>query len=251
MNVLGVDVGGTGTKGAVIDTLTGAVVEPKHRLLTPKPATPQRLADTIAELRDHFDWRGPIGIGLPSVIQAGVVRTAAHISDDWIGVDAQTFLGERLACPITLLNDADAAGLAEVRFGAGQKQNGVVLMLTLGTGIGSALFINKRLVPNTELGHLVLAESSIGRCEAEGYAADSIRKRESLDWHAWAERLNQVIAAYESLLWPDLIILGGGGSKKFDRIRSHLRTRAAIVPAEQRNLAGIIGAACAASTDDN
>ncbi|MBV71058.1 MAG: polyphosphate glucokinase [Myxococcales bacterium] len=242
MNALGIDIGGTGIKGAVVDTTTGRVITDRYRLLTPKPATAMAVIETVRAIQTHFSWSGPIGIGLPSVIQRGVPKTAAHISDEWIGLNAEDRFSDGLATSVTLLNDADAAGLAELRFGAGRQRSGTVLMVTLGTGIGSALLIDGQLVPNTEFGHL-----KMGDFEAEDYAADSIRKKQALDWPVWAGRLNEVLEAYEALLWPDLIILGGGGSKKYNKYQHLLKTKAAIAVAEFGNMAGIIGAAIAAA----
>ncbi len=241
MNVLGIDIGGTGIKGAVVDTTSGIVVTERHRILTPKPATPAAVIETVRSIQEHFDWRGSIGVGLPSVVHNGIAKTAAHISDRWLDFDAEAFFSEGLKTDVTLLNDADAAGLAECRFGAGRTKNGTILVVTLGTGIGSALLIDGKLIPNTEFGHM-----KMGDLEAEEYAADSVRKKEKLDWSVWAGRLNDVLNAYEALLWPDLIILGGGGSKKYKKYEQLLDTTAPIAVAEFGNMAGIIGAAVAA-----
>jgi len=237
---LGIDIGGSGIKGAVVDLETGEFVTERHRIATPKPATPAAVADTVNEIVQGFRWSGPIGVGLPSVVQRGVARTAANIDDGWIGADAQALLSEVTGCPARVLNDADAAGLAEFRYGAGRHTEGVVLLLTLGTGIGSALFSDGVLVPNTELGHLI-----IDGVEAEHFASDGVRKREGLDWPTWSARLSHVLQHYHRLWWPDLIILGGGVSKRHAHFVHLLEVDAPIVPAQLQNRAGIVGAAAA------
>ena len=240
MHSLGIDIGGSGIKGAVVDLETGEFVTERHRIATPKPATPAAVADTVNEIVQGFRWSGPIGVGLPSVVQRGVARTAANIDDGWIGADAQALLSEVTGCPARVLNDADAAGLAEFRYGAGRHTEGVVLLLTLGTGIGSALFSDGVLVPNTELGHLI-----IDGVEAEHFASDGVRKREGLDWPTWSARLSHVLQHYHRLWWPDLIILGGGVSKRHAHFVHLLEVDAPIVPAQLQNRAGIVGAAAA------
>ncbi len=240
MHSLGIDIGGSGIKGAVVDLETGEFVTDRHRIATPKPATPAAVVDTVNEIVQRFQWSGPIGVGLPSVVQRGVARTAANIDDGWIGTHAEALLSEVTGCPARVLNDADAAGLAEFRYGAGRDTEGVVLLLTLGTGIGSALFSDGVLVPNTELGHLI-----IDGVEAEHFASDGVRKREALDWPTWSARLSHVLQHYHRLWWPDLIILGGGVSKRHTHFVHLLEVDAPIVPAQLQNRAGIVGAAAA------
>ena len=240
MHSLGIDIGGSGIKGAVVDLETGEFVTDRHRIATPKPATPAAVVDTVNEIVQRFQWSGPIGVGLPSVVQRGVARTAANIDDGWIGTHAEALLSEVTGCPARVLNDADAAGLAEFRYGAGRDTEGVVLLLTLGTGIGSALFSDGVLVPNTELGHLI-----IDGVEPEHFASDGVRKREALDWPTWSARLSHVLQHYHRLWWPDLIILGGGVSKRHTHFVHLLEVDAPIVPAQLQNRAGIVGAAAA------
>jgi polyphosphate glucokinase len=240
MHILGLDVGGSGIKGAPIDTTSGALLHERHRIPTPSPPTPDAMVETMAEIVAHFNWQGLVGCGFPAVVKEGVVHTAANIAPEWVGRSAQEMLAHATGCPTWLLNDADAAGLAEMHFGAGQGRGGVVLVATLGTGIGTALFVNGHLVPNTELGHI-----EIHNRDAETYASDGVRKQLDLKWNHWALRLNEYLAMMERLFWPDLIIIGGGVSKKHDKFFPFLTTRAEIVPAHLRNEAGIIGAALA------
>lgn len=242
MKILGIDVGGTGIKGAPVDTETGELLVARHRILTPQPAKPQPVADVVGELARHFDWNGPIGAGFPAVIQHGVARTAANIHKNWINTDASALFAESTGCPVTVVNDADAAGLAEMTFGAGIDRTGVVLLVTIGTGLGTSVFINGHLLPNTEFGHIEID------CEdAELLASDSARQTNDLSWKKWAERLDTYLLRLEALIWPDLIILGGGVSKKHKKFIPRLTVRAEVLPAETLNEAGIIGAALAAS----
>lgn len=238
MTILGIDIGGSGIKGALVDTEAGCFVGERHRIPTPQPATPAAVAETVRAIVDHFGYAGPLGVGLPAVVQQGVARTAANIHADWIGTDAEALLQAATGCPTRVVNDADAAGIAEMRFGAGRDCGGVVMVVTLGTGIGSALFTDGVLLPNTELGHML-----VGGVEAEHYASDAVRKREDLGWKAWAARLDDVLRAYRALWWPDRFILGGGVSKKHAKYLGRLTVEAEVVPARLLNHAGIIGAA--------
>jgi polyphosphate glucokinase len=239
--VVGIDIGGSGVKGAPVDLSTGELTGERIRILTPVPSTPDAVVEVVAQLLDQLGVDGPIGVTLPSVITGGVVRTAANIDHAWIGVDAIDLFGKATGRPVAVLNDADAAGVAEVRFGAGAGHPGVVMMVTLGTGIGSALFVNGVLVPNTELGHLHLHHG-----DAELWAADSARERESLSWEDWAERLEQYLRLVHRLFWPDLIIVGGGVSRKADKFLPLISVDTEVVPAALQNEAGIVGAAMAA-----
>jgi len=241
VEILGIDVGGTGIKGAPVDVDQGVLLAPRFRLKTPPSGKPQPMAKKAAQIAHHFEWQGPLGCGFPSVIQHGIAKTASNIHSTWIGTDVAGLFSEATGCPVEVINDADAAGLAEVTFGAGRGHAGVVLVVTLGTGIGTALFSDGHLLPNTELGHLV-----IDGYEAELRASDAARKRETLSWKKWGRRLGKYLGTLEELLWPDLIILGGGISKKFDQFASVLNLRAEVVPAQLLNDAGIIGAALAA-----
>jgi polyphosphate glucokinase len=240
LNVFGLDVGGSGIKGAPVDTETGALVGERLRIRTPKPATPKAIVQTAARVVRKSDWEGPVGCGFPAVVKDGVVHTAANIDKSAIGFDLGGALEKELGVPVGAVNDADAAGLAEMRWGAGRGVDGVVLMLTLGTGIGTSLFIGGRLVPNMELGHIEIRGE-----DAEHRAADGARKREDLSWEQYAERLDEYLHKIEDLLWPDLIVVGGGISKKAEKFFPHLTVRTEIVTATMRNEAGIAGAALA------
>lgn len=242
MNALGIDVGGSGIKGALVDVSTGALVGERHRVSTPRPATPDAVAGVIAEIARHHDWTGPIGCGFPAVIQRGVARTAANVDASFIGTDLAKLFGERTGRPVTVLNDADAAGLGEVRFGEGKDVPGVVLLVTIGTGLGTAVFTDGRLVPNTEFGHISMHDE-----DAEHWASDAARKREDLDWPTWGRRFDEVLHRLCELIWPDKIILGGGAAKKMVRFRESLTVDVPVVPASALNQAGIVGAALAAT----
>lgn len=238
---LGIDVGGSGIKGAPVDLRTGVFAEDRLRIDTPAKSTPDAVADVIEQIVEHFkDLVGPqpIGVTLPSVVTHGVVQTAANIDQSWIGTNIEDLLQERLGRPVTVLNDADAAGVGELQFGAARNTEGLVLVSTLGTGIGSALLNNGRLLPNSELGHL-----EIDGHDAESQAASSIKENEDLSWEDWAQRLQRYYSHVENLLWPDLIVVGGGISKKADKFLPLLHLRAPIVAAQLRNAAGIVGAA--------
>jgi len=238
MQILGIDIGGTGIKGAIVETTTGELVSERIRLLTPKPATPQAVATTLNELVKQFDWHGPIGCGFPATVQHGIARTASNIDKSWINTDAAKLFSKTSNCPCFVVNDADAAGVAEMKFGAGKDNNDVVVLITIGTGLGSAVFTGGQLLPNTELGHLQL-EGMV----AEHYASATAREVNELSWKRWGKRFNQYLQRLEFLLSPDLIILGGGASKKFDKFKEKLETRAPVIPAQSLNQAGIVGAA--------
>ncbi|MEM0962659.1 MAG: ROK family protein [Bacteroidota bacterium] len=241
--ILGIDIGGSGVKGAPVHTKRGKLLASRYRIPTPQPATPEAVADTVAAVVEAHDWRGPVGCTIPGRVVRGVVETAANIDASWRGVNARKLFKKRLGVPVFVLNDADAAGIAEVRFGAGRRK-GTTLVLTLGTGIGSALFTDGVLVPNTELGH-VRYDKRI----AEHVAADSIRTKEHLSWKRWAEkRVQPVLEMYEFLFSPDLIVIGGGVSKpeRWELFSPYLSTKAKLVPAALGNEAGIVGAALTA-----
>ncbi|NJN65746.1 MAG: ROK family protein [Chloroflexaceae bacterium] len=241
MQVLGLDVGGSGIKGALVDTRMGTMITERHRIPTPQPATPAAVVETIAAITGHFGWCGPVGCGFPAVVKGGVVLTAANIDSGWVGLPGKRLLEEATGCPVWLLNDADAAGMAEMVFGAGQGQRGLVLVITLGTGIGTAVFSDGHLVPNIELGHIELHGK-----DAETYASDGVRKKKDLTWEQWAHRVDEYLHTVERLLWPDLMIIGGGVSKKHEKFLPLLTAKTPVVPAVLRNEAGIIGAALAA-----
>ncbi len=241
MQILGIDIGGTGIKGAPVETDTGMLLVERYRLTTPEGARPGPVAAVVKEVATQFYWHGPIGCGFPAVIRDGVAESAANIHQKWIGTNVAQLFSEATECPVYVVNDADAAGLAEVTFGAGRGVKGVVLMITIGTGLGSALFIDGKLVPNTELGHIEV------ECdEAEAIASDLVRKEQDLSWKKWAKRFDKYLSTLESLFSPDLLILGGGAIKKQDQFLPLLTVHTKIVPAVLGNDAGIVGAALAA-----
>jgi polyphosphate glucokinase len=238
---LGIDIGGTGMKAALVDLETGELVADRFRVDTPKPATPQAMAVVVRDLVAHFEWTSPAGVGFPAVVRNGVVGSAANIDESWIDVDADALFSQATGLDVHMINDADAAGLAEVRFGAGRGRSGVVMMLTFGTGIGSGLFIDGILVPNTELGHLELDGH-----DAEDRAAASARDRHDLSWTEWASRVEKYLRHVEALFSPDLFIVGGGASKQSGKWLPKIRIDTEIVPAQMANNAGIVGAALSA-----
>jgi len=239
--VLGIDVGGSGIKGSIIDTKTGKLEKPRFRIPTPSPATPDAVAQTIADVAAHFNWKGPIGVGFPAVVQNGIARTASNIDKSWIDTNAEQIISQRTGCPVCVLNDADAAGVAEMKFGAGRKNKGVVILITVGTGIGTVVSTRGKLLPNTEIGHLVL-----NGVDAERYASDAVRQQQNLTWEEWGGRLNEYLLYVESLFWPDLFIIGGGVSKNDEKYFEKFTVRTRIVPAQLLNNAGMVGAALAA-----
>ncbi|CAM2973093.1 ROK family protein [Saccharomonospora xinjiangensis] len=240
----GIDIGGSGIKGALVDLDKGELIGDRLRIDTPKPSTPEAVADVVAEIVRHFGWEGPVGITLPAVVKRGVAHTAANIDPSWIGLDADALFAERLGrdtAGIAMLNDADAAGMAEMRFGDPAARKGVVALLTFGTGIGSALFQNGSLMPNTEFGHI-----EIDGHDAEKKAAASAKDNEGLSYPDWAKRVNRYLTVLENLIWPDLFIVGGGVSKKAHKWVPLLDIRTPIITASLLNNAGIVGAAAAA-----
>ncbi|MCZ6819627.1 MAG: ROK family protein [Calditrichaeota bacterium] len=239
--ILGVDIGGSGIKGAPVNSASGKLLAERHRISTPNPATPKSVARTLKQLVDHFEWSGKIGCGFPSVIHKGIARTASNIDKKWIGVNVEKVFSAETGCLVAVVNDADAAGLAEMKFGVGKGRKGVVILVTIGTGIGTAIFVDGKLLPNTELGHLVLKGEI-----AEHYASAAVLKRQKLTWEKWGKRVNRYLQHLEFLFSPDLFILGGGVSKKFDLYKAYLQVDAEITPAALRNEAGIVGASLAA-----
>ncbi len=241
MNVLGIDVGGSGIKGAVVNLEKGELLTERHRITTPQPATPKAVGAVFKQMIHHFDWkRAPIGVGFPAAILDGVAQTASNIHKDWIGTSVEDLILKVSGCPVKVVNDADAAGLAEATFGAGKGQSGLVILLTLGTGIGSALIMDGKLVPNSELGHLKFKGNI-----AERYASDATRRKEDLDWKEWGTRLNEYLNHVNRLFYPNMIILGGGSSKKFSKFADRFDVPTKVVPAQLLNQAGIVGAALA------
>lgn len=245
MKRLGIDIGGTGIKGGLVDLEDAKLVGDRFRLLTPDPATPEACAEVIKQILDHFEWTGRTGIAVPGKIVDHVVRSAYNIDDSWLGVNADEFFTERLGVDCVVINDADAAGLAEMRWGAGKGEEGLVILLTFGTGIGSAMFLDGKMIPNTELGHLELRGTDV-----ENWASANAQEDENLSWDEWAERLNEFFAHLELLFSPALYIIGGGISKEHKEFLPKIKTRGRLVPAKFRNRAGIIGLAQATTLDE-
>ena len=239
MQILGIDIGGTGIKSAIVETTTGELITERKRVATPRPATPDAIGKTLKEVVEQHEWSGPIGIGFPAAIQHGIARTAANIDKSFIGLPIADYFTQQTGRPTHVVNDADAAGLAEMRFGAGKSEQGVVLIITIGTGLGTALFTNGQLLPNSELGHIFLDNGA----EAERYASESVRVVQKLKWKEWGDRFNHYLLTMEQLLWPDLIILGGGVSRQLEKFRPMLTTRAPVAAASLLNQAGLVGAA--------
>jgi len=240
MQILGIDFGGSGIKGAPVDLESGNLLAERYRIPTPDPSRPKAVAEVVARIAQHFNWTGSIGCGYPGVVRHGVTLTADNVDKRWLGTNAAKLLSKASGCPVKVVNDADAAGLAEMKLGAGQNRMGVVMIVTVGTGIGTALFTDGHLCPNTELGHIEIKGK-----DAELLASDRIRKSLKLSWRSWAENFDLYLHTLEHLFSPDLFILGGGISKKTDLFLRYLSVQAEVVPAVLRNDAGIIGAALA------
>ncbi len=240
--VLGIDIGGTGIKAALVNIETGKSVSDRVRIKTPNPATPKKVLKVIDYIIKELQWNGNIGCGFPGVIKSGVVKTAANLSKKWIGINLSEELEQLTAGTCSVINDADAAGLAEVKFGPGKEckmcDGEVLLMITLGTGIGSALFVNGNLIPNTELGHI-----EVNGKDAEARAANSVREKKKLSWKKWSKKVNEYLTTLENLLSPDIIIIGGGVSKHSDKFFKYFDLQSKVKPASMGNTAGIIGAA--------
>jgi len=240
MSILGIDVGGSAIKGALIDPETGQFLSERYRIATDEICTPDQMGSIVKDIMDHFEYSNVIGIGFPAPIKNNIAKMAANIHQDWIGKNVVNVFQSATNCESHVINDADAAGLAEIRFGAGRDRlKGVILMVTLGTGIGSAVFVNGELLPNCEFGHLQIRGK-----DAERRASDAVRKQKNLSWKAWASRLQEYFDWMEKLISPDLIIVGGGVSKKSDKFLPYLELECEIKPAVLLNEAGIIGAAC-------
>lgn len=238
MNVLGIDIGGSSVKGAPVNLRTGRLVAERFRIATPEPLSPAAMARKIAEIAAHFKWRGAIGVGFPGVVHGPRTMTSANLHPKFVGCDAGKLFAKATRCPVSLVNDADAAGIAEMKFGAGRDKRGMVLLITLGTGVGTAMFYRGMLCPNTEFGHLPIRGRS-----AERYISTAARKRRRLSWAVWGAELGAYLRTLEMLLWPDLIIIGGGASAKSKKFFKYIRCRAPVVAASAFNEAGIVGAA--------
>lgn len=244
MNALGVDIGGSGVKGAVVDLEAGSLVTERFRVPTPQ-STPSDVLDVVTSIIGHFDWDGPVGVAVPGVVREGVVRSAVNLAGDWARFDVRGYLSDRYGHPFHILNDADAAGLAEARYGAGRGARGTAMMLTFGTGIGSALIVDGVLVPNTEFGHL-----EYNGMELEHYAAGRLFEEEGMELDIWAERANEVVSHLDYIFSPSLIIIGGGISERFDEFKGAFTLDTTVVPAVLRNGAGIVGAAMTSVTKE-
>ncbi len=239
MEILGIDVGGSGIKAAIVNTETGKMISKRNRIITPQPATPQAIATIIKQQAEHFEWTGAIGCGFPAVVQNGIVKTASNIDKTNIDTNIEVLISQITGLPAFVLNDADAAGLAEATFGSGREKQGLILMITIGTGIGTALIHNGIVIPNSEFGHIFMSNGKI----AERYAADAVRTQKALSWQTWGKRFSKYLQMLELYLSPDLILLGGGVSSDFDLFSKYLKLKTPVIPAKLKNKAGIIGAA--------
>ena len=245
--VLGIDIGGSGIKGCIVNLDKGDFATERHRIPTPQPCTPKTLVATIKQIIDHFSWNGPVGAGFPGVIQQQKILTAVNLGEGLVDLELGRLIQETTGCAAYVLNDADAAGFAEIAFGAGRGVPGVVLMVTIGTGLGTALFTDGHLLPNTELGHLRVRDKATEKTvDFEWLASDAARKREGLSWEAWAKHFDRFLRHMHRYFWPDLIIIGGGAAKKSDKFFKYLTVPTKVAPAQLENRAGIIGAAAAA-----
>lgn len=239
--LLGIDIGGTHIKGAPVDLKSGRLVTERFRVPTPKPATQDAVMDAVAQIVKHFSWKGPIGCTFPGVVRRNEILTAPHLHNSWIGVSASEVMQKRLGQPVTVLNDADAAALAESRFGAGKGEQGTILMVTVGTGLGTGLVYRGVVIPNTELGHI-----EVNGKDAESRASNAARENKNMRWKKWARHLSDYLQRLEDLINPELLIIGGGVAEDAERFFPHLRTRTRTVAARLGNSAGIVGAAIAA-----
>jgi polyphosphate glucokinase len=246
MSVLGIDIGGSGIKGNLVDIVTGDLVAERHKISTPEQSTPEAVAEVVAQMVEHFSYDGVLGCTFPAIVRRGVALSAANVDKAWIGTDAASLFAKRTGLVVRVLNDADAAAIAEMEFGAGRDRDGVVLVLTFGTGIGSGLFVDGVLVPNTELGHMHFEDHA----PVESWAAARVRNDEDISWEEWAGRVDRYLGYLNRVFSPDLFILGGGVSRKWDRWGIHLSTPVETVPALLENEAGIVGAALAATWSD-
>lgn len=238
---LGIDFGGSGIKGALVNMETGEFIGERHRIETPQPATPEAVTEVIKQIKEHFNYEGNFGVAFPAAIQEGVVRTASNIDKSWIGVNAEQLFSDATGCKVKVLNDADAAGMSEMTNGHGKGLTGVVIFITIGTGIGTAIFTDGKLLPNTELGHIHYKNKVI-----EKWTSDAVRKNEDLSWKKWGNRFEEYLIYMEKLFYPKMILLGGGASKKFEKYEKYLsQVETTVKPALLQNQAGIVGAAAA------
>lgn len=242
MKVLGIDIGGSGMKGALVNSLTGEMLTKRYRIPTPLSRKPNEMAQVVAELAKHFDHKGPIGVGFPTVIKHGVCKSPGNLHKKWLGVNVKELFSEATGLPVTVVNDADAAGYATMNYGIGKGKLGLVVMITIGTGLGSGAFLDGELIPNFELGQIPYKKYK----KIELWAAASAKEREDLSYEEWGKRFNKFLKYVELIISPDLIIIGGGTSKHFDEFKHLITIETPVIPAELKNHAGIIGAAAAA-----
>ncbi|RKR12441.1 polyphosphate glucokinase [Maribacter vaceletii] len=242
MIVLGIDIGGSGMKGALVDTITGEMTTERYRIPTPPDRKPNEMADVIKQIAEHFDYKGPIGVGFPSIVKHGVCKAPGNLHKSWVNINVHELLSEVTKLPVTVINDADAAGYATMNYGTGKGKDGLVIMITIGTGLGSGVFLNGELLPNFELGQIPYKKYK----KIEQWAAGSAKDRENLSYKKWGKRFNTFLEYVEVITCPDLIILGGGASKDFKEYSKQITIDTPVIPAELKNHAGIIGAAAAA-----
>ena len=242
MEVLGIDIGGSGMKGALVDSETGEMLTDRFRIPTPESRKPQPMAEVVSEIVKHFDHKGQIGVGFPTVIKKGVCKSPGNLHKKWLNQNVKELFEDYTKLPVTVVNDADAAGFATMNYGIGKGEEGLVLMITIGTGLGSGAFLDGELIPNFELGQIPYKKHS----KIELWAADSAKEREGLTYTQWGKRFNKFLEYVDLIVAPDLIILGGGASKDFDEYKDQIKIDTRVIPAELRNHAGIIGAAVAA-----
>ena len=241
MTLLGIDVGGSGIKGALVNSETGEMISERFRIVTPIPRTPDAMADVIAQIVTHFDYKGKVGCGFPTIIKNGVCKATGNLHKSWLGVNVEELLEKKTGLDFTVINDADAAGYATMNYGIGKGEKGFVVMITIGTGLGSGAFLDGRLIPNFELGQIPYKKYS----KIEKWAAGSAKDREGLTYKKWGKRFNTFLEYVELIVSPDLIIIGGGASKDFEEFNSKINIETRVVAAELQNHAGIIGAAVA------
>lgn len=246
MEVLGIDIGGSGMKGALVNLKTGELTTERYRIPTPASRKPEDMANVFKQIVEHFNYSGPVGCGFPTIIKHGVCKSVSNLNKSWININAEQLFSKACGNPVTVINDADAAGYAVMHYGIGKGEQGLVIMITVGTGIGSGAFFNGKLIPNFELGQIPYKKHK----KIEHYTADSIRKKEDLSFKVWGKRLNTFLELVDTIACPDLIILGGGVSKYYDQYEKHINIETPVKPAELGNYAGIIGAA-AAVLDEN
>ncbi len=242
MEVLGIDIGGSGIKGALVDTTTGEMLTKRFRIPTPPSRKPKEMAEVVAQIVQHFDYKGPIGCGFPSVIKKGVCITQGNLHKSWVGTNVEELFSKTTGLPVRVVNDADAAGFAEINYGAGKDISGFVIMITIGTGLGSGAFLNGQLIPNFELGQIPYKKHK----KIELWAAASAKEREELSYEEWGKRFNKFLNYVELINAPDLLIIGGGTSKHFDEFKDQIKLDTPFIKAKLLNYAGVIGAAAAA-----